>query len=73
MKITRQLQMDFYAFNAEVQRARDEYAENPTACADWCRDCVFPLGTTRDCDRCKAVRRSRRWRAWRKREAMRDA
>lgn len=43
-----------------ILRARVEYAVHPTACADWCVGCVYPVGSTKDCDNCKAVRRMRR-------------
>ena len=39
--------------------ARTEYYAHPIACADWCPDCIRPRGTTKDCTRCKDVRRLR--------------
>lgn len=43
-------------------RAREEYAAHPTACADWCVLCVHPVGSTKSCPNCHAVRRMRRLR-----------
>ena len=48
------------AWNAANGRARVEYRRHPTACADWCVRCVNPVGSTPDCETCKATRRMRR-------------
>lgn len=50
----------FAAYNLGIRHARAEYAAHPTACADWCATCVRPIGTTKDCETCQAVRRMRR-------------
>lgn len=56
----------FIAFNAGVQRAREAYEAEPTACAHWCVECVRPAGTTIRCEHCKDTRRSRDARARRR-------
>ena len=46
-------------FNAGVRMARAAYYVDPNPCRDWCPDCIRPRGTTKDCTRCKDVRRLR--------------
>lgn len=49
-------QLAIRAYTAGIIRARREYAAHPTACADWCSECVYPVGSSGRCHNCKAVR-----------------
>lgn len=64
--IDRAAQLDWATYEARNAAARREYAANPNPCRDWCPDCIRPRGTTKDCARCKDVRRLRAYRAKRK-------
>lgn len=46
------------AFNTGTARARHEYAEHPTAFAEFCAACVWPV-TSRRCKACQAIMRMR--------------
>lgn len=47
-------------YTGRVITAIKEYAAHPTACADWCPKCVYPVGSTKECANCKAVRAMRK-------------
>lgn len=65
MKITRQSQMDFYAWNAGILNARRDYAEHPLEFNKriYCSTCAEVCGRGRNCVQCSQVRIARRAKA----------
>lgn len=57
--IPRALQLAWAEYETRNRRAAEEYAVDPNPCRDWCPVCIQPRGTTKDCARCKDVRRLR--------------